>query len=172
MAEVIKFRYNVSLEETMAFESVYHENLRYDLAEKRELWETPGALFVWMFVGEVLVGESYGIPLASFEEPIEGLTALTEKERKAGIYCYSNTVLPSFQRRGFGKILKAHWLGLAAGKGFGLVYGHARPGGSQLLNVKFGGVFLGTFPNWYDTAEDYVLYRLALNPISGIRPGL
>jgi len=165
MAEVIKFRYNVSLEETMTFESVYHENLRYPLAEKRALWETPGALFVWMFVGEVLVGESYGIPLANLAEPIEGLTELTEKEREVGIYCYSNTILPPFQKRGFGRILKAHWLGLAAGKGFEFVYGHARPGGSQALNVHFGATLLGTFPNWYETAEDYVMYRLVLNPV-------
>ncbi|MBZ5492902.1 MAG: hypothetical protein LAO76_18440 [Acidobacteriia bacterium] len=165
MLGVITFKYDVRLDQTMAFESVYHENLRYDFEEKQELRATRGALFVWMFIGEELAGESYGIPLANLDEPIEGLTELTDTEKRAGIYCYSNTILPSFQKQGFGKILKAHWLGVVAGKGFELVYGHARPGGSQALNVQFGAALLGVFPNWYDTGEDYRMYRLVLDSV-------
>lgn len=158
----IKFKYNIPIEQTMAFEAVYHENLRLDPAEKIEIWDTPGSIFVWMFVDGELAGESYGIPIASSDEPIEGLTELTDKERETAIYCYSNTMLPSFQNQGLGTVLKAHWLGLAAGKGFDIVYGHARPGGSQALNAKFDAVFLGAFPDWYDTKEEYKMYRLAL----------
>src|SRR5260370_22404063 len=87
---------------------------------------------------ENLWGETYGIPLAS---SIAGLTDLTDSEKRSGIHCYSNTILPSFQKRGLGTILKAHWLGMAAGKGFESVYGYARPGGSQSLNARFGAVF-------------------------------
>jgi hypothetical protein len=157
---MITFSYDVPLEQTMAFESVYHEALQLDLAEKKEMWDTPGSVFVWLSVDGELAGESYGIPLASCDEPIEGLTDLTEGEKKTGIYCYSNTILPSFQKQGLGTILKAHWLGLAAGKGFDTVYGHARPGGSQALNAKFGAVFLAGFPDWYGTGEEYKIYRL------------
>ncbi len=159
---VIKFNCDVPLEETMAFEAVYHEALQLDLTEKKEMWDAPGSIFVWMFVDRELAGESYGVPLASCGEPIEGLSDLTDSEKKNGIYCYSNTVLPSFQKQGLGTILKAHWLGLAAGKGFDVVYGHARPGGSQALNAKFGAAFLDSFPNYSDTGEEYRLYRLAL----------
>ena len=159
---VIKFNYEVPLERTMAFEMIYHEALQLDLSEKKEIWDAPGSIFVWMFVDEELAGESYGIPLASSEEPIEGLFNLTDSEKKTRIYCYSNTILPSFQKQGLGTILKAHWLGLAAGKGFDIVYGHARPGGSQALNTRFGAVFLDSFPDWYSTGEEYRLYRLAL----------
>ena len=60
----ITFKYDVPLEETMEFETVYHPNLQLDLADKKEIWETPGAFFVWMYVDGELAGESYGIPLA------------------------------------------------------------------------------------------------------------
>lgn len=162
---VIKFKYDVPLDQTMAFEAVYHGNLQLDLSEKEEIREIPGSIFVWMFIAGELVGESYGSPLLACDEPdepIEGLTGLTEDEKKTGIYCYSNTILPAFERQGLGTILKSHWLGLAAGKGFEIVYGHARPGGSQALNAKFGAVFLDSFPDWYGTGEEYKLYRLAL----------
>jgi hypothetical protein len=39
------------------------------------------------------------------------------------------------------------------GNGFSTVYGHARPGKSQALNVKIGAVLLDTFHNWYGTGE-------------------
>ena len=155
----INFRYDVPLEQTMAFEAVYHDAEQLDLSQKKRIWEAPGSIFVWMFVNGELAGETYGIPLAS---SIEGLTDLTDSEKKTGIHCYSNTILPPFQNRGLGTVLKAHWLGLAAGKGFDNVYGYARPGKSQSLNAKFGAVFLNPFPNWCGTGEEYKMYRLAL----------
>ena len=155
----INFRYDVPLEQTMAFEAVYHGAERLALSQKKRIWDAPGSIFVWMFVDGELAGETYGIPLAS---SIQGLTDLIDSEKKTGIHCYSNTILPPFQNRGLGTILKAHWLGLAAGKGFDSVYGYARPGGSQSLNAKFGAVFLDRFPNWCGTGEEYRMYRLGL----------
>ena len=159
---VITFSYNVALDQTLAFESVYHEELQLDLLGKQEIRDTPGSLFAWLFLDGVLAGESYGVPLAASDEEIEGLAELTEEQKIKGIYCYSNTILPAFQRQGLGRVLKAHWLGLAVGKGFEVVYGHARPGGSQALNAKFGAVLLESFPDWYNTGEEYRLYRLQL----------
>jgi len=160
---VIKFDYAVPLEQTMAFESVYHPILQPELTEKQEVWDTPGAFFVWMFVDGELAGESYGIPLASSTDFLEDLFVLPVREKEKAVCCYSNTILPRFQRKGYGAILKAHWLGLAAGKGFNVVYGHARPGESQALNAKFGAVFLENLPNWFGSGEDYRKYRLVLN---------
>jgi GNAT superfamily N-acetyltransferase len=159
---VIKFNYAVPLEHTMAFESVYHPGLQLDLEQKQEVWDTPGAFFVWMFVDGELAGESYGIPLESSSDFIEDLLVLPASEKEKAVCCYSNTILPRFQKQGYGAILKAHWLGLAAGKGFEVVYGHARPGGSQALNAKFGAVFLEDLPNWFGSGEDYRKYRLVL----------
>src|SRR5260370_40984626 len=98
-----------------------------------------------MFVDGELAGETYGIPL---ESSIAGLTDLTDDEKKSGIHCYSNTILPSFQRRGLGTILKAHWLGLAAGRGFESAYGSAPPGARQTLNARLRAVSPAHFPHW------------------------
>ena len=155
----ITFRYDVPIDQTMAFEAVYHHTEQLDLSRKKRIWDAPGSIFVWMFVNGDLAGETYGIPLAN---SIEGLTDLTDSEKRTGIHCYSNTILPPFQNQGLGTVLKAHWLGLAAGKGFDNVYGYARPGGSQSLNAKFGAVFLDRFPNWCGTGEEYKMYRLRL----------
>jgi GNAT superfamily N-acetyltransferase len=159
---VIRFEYEVPLERTMEFDAIYPEGLQFTLEEKRSLWEMPGAIFVWMTVDGVLAGEAYGVPVVDYDEPIEGLDELTDEEKAGAIYCYSNTILPAFQRRGFGDILKAHWLGLVVSKGFKTVYGHARPGASQALNAKFGAVFLREFADWYGTGETYKMYRLKL----------
>lgn len=167
--KVITFKYDVPLKETMAFESVYHPNLQYTYHEKQALRKVPRALFVWMFVDNELVGESYGIPMAHLDEPIEGLSKLSKRHKEAGIYCYSNTILPLFQKRGLGTVLKAHWLGLAAGSGFEVVLGHARLGGSQAVNAKFGAVFLHNFPDWAGTGEAYRLYEIVLDPLTGRR---
>jgi len=157
---VIKFSYAVPLEQTVAFEAVYHEALQLDLSTKKRFRDLTASIFVWMYVDGKLAGESYGFPLAN--ELVKGLPELTDSEKRVGIYCYSNTILPAFQRQRFGTILKAHWLGLAAGMGFDIVYGHARTGGSQALNAKFGAVFLHTFSDWCGIGDEYRSYRLAL----------
>jgi GNAT superfamily N-acetyltransferase len=159
---LIKFNYDVPLGQTMAFDVVYPEALQLDFSQKMKYWEKPRSIFAWMLADGELAGESYGFPVASSDERINGLVDLTDSEKKSGIYCYSTTILPSFQAHGLGTILKAHWLGLAAGKGFDVIYGHARPGPSQKLNTKFGALFLKSFPDWVGTGEEYRGYRLAL----------
>ena len=156
---VITFRYDLPLEQTMAFESLYSEGERLELAEKQKMRGAPRAIFVWMFVDGELAGETYGIPL---EPSSPGLTELPESERQAAIHCYSNSMLPQFQHLGLGTILKVHWMGMAAAKGFKTVYGYARPGASQKLNAGLGAVFLCGFANWCGTGEEYKLYRLSL----------
>jgi GNAT superfamily N-acetyltransferase len=159
---MIKFCYGLPLEQTMSFEAVYPEPLQLNLSQKQQVWEVPGSIFAWMYVRGELAGETYGIPLDDSDELIEQFTGIPPQQNKNAIQCYSNTVLPRFQEQGLGTILKAHWLGLAAARGFDVVYGYARAGGSQSLNAKFGAVFLATFPDWYGTGEEYKLYRLNL----------
>jgi hypothetical protein len=77
----IRFLYVVPHEQTMAFEAVYPEALQLDLSEKKEIWDAPGSIFVWMFVDGELAGESYGTPLANSDEPIEGLFDLTDSQK-------------------------------------------------------------------------------------------
>jgi GNAT superfamily N-acetyltransferase len=155
----ITFHYDLPLEQTMAFESLYSEGERLDLTEKQKMRDAPGAIFVWMFVDGELAGETYGTPL---ERSSPGLEDLQESERRSALHCYSNSILPSFQHQGLGTILKAHWLGVAAARGFKTVYGYARPGASQKLNASLGAVFLRGFPDWCGTGEEYKLYKLPL----------
>lgn len=159
---IIRFDYDVPLEQTMGFDAIYPEGLQLTLEEKSVLRQTPRAIFVWMRAADALAGEAYGVPISRYGESIEGLSEFAPSELDGAIYCYSNTVLPAFQNHGYGSILKAHWLGLVAAHGFKTVFGHARPGASQALNAKFGAVFLGAFPDWFGTGEIYKLYRLAL----------
>jgi hypothetical protein len=159
---MIKFCYALPLEQTMSFEAVYPESLQLDLPQKQQVWSVPGSVFVWMYVNGELAGETYGIPLNDADELIEQVTDIPAEQNKNAIQCYSNTILPSFREQGLGTLLKAHWLGLAVARGFHVVYGYARAGGSQALNAKFGAVFLAAFPDWYGTGEEYKLYRLNL----------
>lgn len=161
---IISFKYDLLLDQTMAFEAVYPESQQLDLSQKQQIRDAPGSIFAWMFLDGELAGETYGIPL---ESSISGLTDLSDSEKKSGIHCYSNTILPALQGRGLGKILKAHWLGLVVARGFEAVYGYARPGASQRLNAGFGAVFLRAFPDWCGTGEEYQMYRLALTQHPG-----
>ncbi len=161
----ITFRYTMPIEETMAFELLYHSNLQMDVESKQHLIATYGAIFVWMFVDGKLAGETYGIPVAGCDERIAGMDAIPEEEKRLAMYCYSNTLLPPYHGLGYSDVMKAHWLGLVAGRGYQYVFGHARPGPSQALNARFGAEFLSEFGNWYGTGEAYRLYRLHLGSL-------
>lgn len=138
----------------MAFEKEHHPNLRFSLREKRELLK--GAVTIWMFDHGKLVGESYGLPLRHAAELPEGCPGDPKS-----IYCYSTTILSEYQERGYGKILKAAFIGRVA-RDFRKIHGHARPGASQGLNKSFGARFSTTYKDWYGTGEDYRLYVLSL----------
>jgi hypothetical protein len=133
----------------------YHPNLRLNLTEKKNILRH--ALTIWMLQDDELIGETYGIPLDGRFEMPEGCPRDPE-----AIYCYSNTILGEHKHQGFGRILKAFFIGRVA-KDFRTIYGHARPGASQRLNAYFGARFLRTYKNWYGTAEDYRLYVLPLD---------
>jgi len=150
----ITFRFKYPIAETMAFELEYPEPLRLTLEEKTRLLED--AIVMWMFDGETLVGETYGVSLgnSAYEHP--GCPQYPD-----AIYCYSNTILGEFKSKGYGTILKAAFIGRVSGE-FRAIYGHARPGASQALNRKFGAQFLKTYEDWYGTGEAYGLYVLPL----------
>jgi GNAT superfamily N-acetyltransferase len=153
------------LRATMAFERVYHPNLRMSLAEKREILQEPGTLQVWMYDirRRRLIGETYGVPLpAAFTDGDEGATDVQRFLGQRALYVFSTTILPRFQQRGYGTILKAYLLGRAAQAGYRVVLGHAREGASCALNVRFGAALGRRHPDWYDTGAAYRFYVLWL----------
>ena len=150
----ITFRSKYPVEKTMAFEKEHHPNLRFTLREKQELLER--AITIWMLEDGKLVGETYGIPLDGTDDLPEGCP-----RDPRSIYCYSTTILSKYKHKGYGKILKAAFIGRVS-RDFRRIYGHARPGASQALNKRFGARFGRTYKNWYDTGQDYRLYVLKL----------
>lgn len=160
---IIKFTNEVSLEDSLVFEKVYPENLQFDLASKQGL-KDEGTTFLYMVEGPTgkLIGEAYFLPLDSMaewdadeEQPEDGLGPYYNKNV---MYAFSTTILPEYQGKGYGKILKAHCLGLWKGMGYETVMGHARIGGSLNLQRSFGAKVVHLFLDWYKTGEDYYLY--------------
>lgn len=149
----ITFKYKYAISKTMGFESEYHSNLQLSLREKRHTLKR--AIVIWMLVDGKLAGETYGMPL-------DGKDLMPGCPRDPhSIYCYSTTILSGYKGKGYGSILKAAFIGRVS-KDFRKIYGHARPGGSQALNVKSGARLGKTFKNWFDTGEDYRAYVLSL----------
>lgn len=57
---MIKSRYDIPLEETMAFETVYPKELQLDLSQKKEILDATGSIFAWLWMGNLP-----GRPMAS-----------------------------------------------------------------------------------------------------------
>lgn len=162
----LQFKKNIPLEETLVFEEIYPENLQMDLETKQELLDE-GALFLYVIDKETgkLIGETYSIPLDNMKDwdvdehqPEDGLENWYGKN---AVYVYSTTILPEYQGKKLGEILKAYFLGMAESQ-FDYVVGHARQGASIHLNKKFGAKVEQPFDNWYQTGETFYLYSLKL----------
>ena len=149
----------------MAFEALYHPNLRLPYREKCDLLLKPDAESVWMYDrrSRRLIGETYGVPVthAEFKKDEQGYKDVSPFFGTKTIYVYSTTTLPAYQDQGFGKILKAYFLGMVS-KRFERAIGHARAGGSVHLNRLFGARFGKTYPDWFESGEPYTFYVMEL----------
>jgi GNAT superfamily N-acetyltransferase len=162
---VLGFAREWDLRETMVFEPVYHENLRLSLEAKRELLPRCGCVWLYDAGTQELIGESYGFSVRENLALLEGPEAddvYPFRERFA-VYVLSTTILPAFQGRGLGKVLKAFFLGIVSQAGYSLVLGHARQGRSVQLNRSFGATVHREHPNWGGSGETYYFYTLRLN---------
>lgn len=164
---IIKFTNDVSLKDSLVFESVYPENLQWDLEDKKEL-KDDGTTFLYMVEEATgrLIGEAYFLPLdnmkewdADEEQPEDGLGPYYDKNC---MYAFSTTILTEYQGKGYGKMLKAYCLGLWKAMGYEFSVGHARGGGSLNLQLSFGAKVVDLFPDWYQTGEEYYLYMQKL----------
>jgi len=159
----IKFTNEVSLEDSLVFEKVYPENLQWDLNGKQEL-KDDGTEFLYMVDGDSgeLIGEAYFLPLDTMkdwppdEEQLED--GLEPYYGHNAMYAFSTTILPEYQGKGYGRLLKAYCLGLWKARGYDLAVGHARYGASLALQQSFGAEVVETFDNWFLTGETYYLY--------------
>lgn len=158
----MRFVFNVPLATTMQFEELYRESLRLDLPKKQKFREA-GAEFIYLTSNKTgeLISETYCIEVDRIvdlfnEEEIP--PGVREWRGKNAVYCYSNTTLQKHQSKGFGKILKAYYLGYVTGKGFCFSIGHGRRNGSIQLNQSFGAEIIRAYANWSGTGEIYDFY--------------
>ena len=153
------------LRQTMIFEEVYHENLRMDADEKADLLKQAEAVWLYERGSRRLIGETYGIPIRdALDEDEDGFDDLVPFKHQKALYIFSTTILPAFQGRGLGTILKAFFLGVVSQAGFDIVLGHARNGASLHLNRTFGAEIRAVHEDWYGTGEPYSFY--VIKPMS------
>lgn len=158
---VIKFCASMPVQDTMVFESCYEDALQLASEDKTPI--LANGIAVWMLVDGELAGETYGIAPRSLaiiaDEEIEDC----DPEDDASIYCYSTTILPKFQGRGLARVLKAHWLGRVAERGFGRVVGHSTSPAMVNINREFGAFDLASHDNWCETERTAVFYEIILD---------
>ena len=162
---VLSFRTSMPIGETMDFEALYEPQLAMELEEKTALLREPGAIALWMFVGGILAGETYGAPAP------RAAPSANDLEVVSVIDCYSTSLLPPFQGRNLAKILKAYWFGMARAAGHTHVAGQATTPAMLAVNLAFGAVVRGTRERYYGTSRTAYEYTLAaLAPRHGGRP--
>jgi GNAT superfamily N-acetyltransferase len=155
----------------MAFEVVYHPNLRLSLEVKQALLAQCGGVWLYDAASRELIGETYGCALPEHLPLIEGpgIEDVSRFRNQPAVYVLSTTILPAFQGQGLGRVLKAFFLGLVSQAGYTLVLGHAREGRSARLNRAFGAQMRRAQPDWAGTGETYYFYTLELDAGRGGR---
>lgn len=106
-------------------------------------------------IGSVVLGEHFTIG-ASFDG---------EETAELGIlYIASTGLIPQYQGRGIGKMVKAWEVGYARGKGFRKIITNVRLGSQPIikLNNKFGFVATRIIPNYYADGTESLVMELAL----------
>jgi hypothetical protein len=155
----LTFAHDWLLENSMVFEEEYNDNIKLDLTDKNKL-KGQGAEFIYLIDSELLelIGETYFIEVNKLEENLPGLSEWRDKK---AVYVYSTTILTKFQNKGFGKILKAYFLGYIKNK-YDFVLGHAKEMASIEMNKNFGAEIIKEEKNWQDTNETFYFYKIAI----------
>lgn len=165
----LTFLDDLPLEPTMEFEEAYEESLRISLEDKAELFSPHyGPVVDYLLVDGELAGETYGVQVAALaedeEDPLPDLDIVPPDKQALTCYCYSTTILPAFQGRGLGHILKAHWLGKVFNGGYDLVIGHSTSPDMAYINETFGAHHVEgrEHTSWYGTPRTARFYVLPL----------
>lgn len=151
-------------DDTSAFEAQFEPTLQIDPEEKKELICASDNA-VWMYVDGKLAGETYGLTPSAYAEGSDDEKDVIEDcdpEDDDSVYCYSTTLLPEFQGKGLGKLLKAYWLGVVKSNGHSKICGHATSPAALKLNELFGAEVKSTREKWYDTDRTAHFYEIKL----------
>lgn len=146
----------IALSDTMVFDEQYPEQLQFDEEEKKEVLEGC-SVAIWMFVDGELCGECYGTAVSNLDEEIPDVSEFSD-----AIYCDSTTILPKFQGRGLGKLLKDYYNELAFGAGFRTLIVHATSEAAVKLNIRYAAKFGAVHENWYGTERTAHFYSITI----------
>ena len=151
----IRFKDNVSVTDSMIFESCYEDGLKMNFDEKSDIISRTNGFSIWMLVDDILVGECYGVRLSNMDEEIEDCDDLAANT----IYCYSLTIMPAYQRCGLGRLLFAYWIGMCRNR-TPLIVWHATSNPMRRLSDLFGAIHTGDkHEKWYKTDRTAGFYR-------------
>lgn len=121
----------------------------------------------WMIVGLVKVG------CCAFEKHVDFDEDLTDAEvnsrRKGSLYIASTAILPRYQGRGFGRLMKCWQIAYATHHKFSRIVTNTRQSNHAMidLNRKFGFEVIRVTPDYYsDPSESAVVMELRIAPIS------
>lgn len=154
---ILTFKSSIPTRDTMFFEELFEEELRLSESEKYEILAK--GYPVWLLVDGKLIGETYGIMLKDLKEP---MIKDCEDENPRTVYCYSTAILPEYQKKGLGSLLKAYWLGKIKAYGVSRVVAHATSESAAKLNATFGAHFGAFHTKWYGTERTAIFYWIDL----------
>ena len=124
---------------------------------------------IWMIVEGTKVGCCAFQEHVEFQQDIRSDQA--NPKRKGSLYIVTTGILPPFQGRGFGSLLKAYQVAYAKRKGFTRIITNTRKrnGAMLALNLKYDFQVVRTTPKYYsDPIDSTVVMELRLGKS---RPG-
>lgn len=157
----VRFDHNVPIEDTMMFEDIFEENLKYETVEEKGE-ETGSFIRCYMFVDDKIVGEIYAADVDQLFIDDPNFVDIEKYVSERAAYLHSTAILPEYQHKGYGKILKTYFHGYLKGSGYDILIGHSTAPAINDINDMFGVTWLTEHENWYDTGKIAKFYELYL----------
>jgi hypothetical protein len=163
---IVRFTSQVTVEESMVFESIFEPELQLDIEEKAELFNQCEVTF--MTVNGQLAGEIYSINvpdliLEGVEDPDDQKIIDDIKYIDDASYLHSTSILPEYRGLHLAKAFKAFHNGKLAGMGYKNVVGHSTSKEMHQINEALGAVHIRNHENWYETGRLSSFYVLKLD---------
>ena len=157
----IQFNHNVTIQDSMVFENIFEPELKYDTPEEKEE-EIGEFIRLYMFVDDKIVGEIYAADVEKLYEDEPDFADIDRYLGRKAVYLHSTAILPEYQDKGLGKILKAYFHGYLKGLGYEMVIGLSTSPQMNKVNDLFGVIWITEHENWYDTGRIAKFYEVKL----------
>jgi len=153
----------VDWKSTTVFEEEYEPTLRLGTYDKRVVLDTCEENTAYLYVNGKMAGETYGASPKQIWLGLDEHIIDTDKDDQLSCYCYSTTILPDYQGQGYGKLLKAFWLGVVSTNRFQRAIGHATSDAMRNTLKHFGAKFGREHDNWEGSSRTATFYSIELS---------